>query len=335
MRNVTINYTSSDNCGVASCSIISITSNEPINGTGDGDTDPDWEIVDANHVRLRAERASNGGGRTYTITVKCVDANGNMSTATTTVVVAHNITGPASGSSFKIKTPVSFSGTFWDLPGKRHTAQWSFGTLSASGTVVEPSGSKLGTVTGTYTFTSPGIYRVRLNVTDNNGVTSYVNTAGELEAIVVIYDPSAGYTIGGGWIDSPAGAFAADPTLIGKVGFGFNSKYTNATNPKGETWMRFNLGSFEFDALNYDYLVISGAKAQFRGFGKVGGSAGYDFTLTVIDGQLSGGGGVDKFRLKIWEKTSGRIVYDNQMGAGDADDPTTPVGGGSSIVIKK
>jgi len=335
MRDVTINYTSSDNCGLASCSIISITSNEPVNGTGDGDTDPDWQIVDANHVRLRAERAANGGGRTYTITIKCVDVNGNMSTATTTVAVAHNITGPVSGSSFKIKTPVSFSGTFWDVPGKRHTAQWSFGTLSTSGTVVEPSGSRLGTVTGTYTFNSPGIYRVRLNVTDNTGVTSYVNTAGELEAIVVIYDPSAGYTIGGGWIDSLAGAFAQDPALIGKVGFGFNSKYTNATNPKGETWMRFNMGSFEFDALNYDYLVISGAKAQFRGFGKVNGSAGYDFILTVIDGQLTGGGGVDKFRLKIWEKTSGRTIYDNQIGASDADDPTTPVGAGSSVVIKK
>ena len=335
MRDVTINYTSSDNCGVASCSIISITSNEPVNGTGDGDTAPDWEIVDANHVRLRAERAGNGDGRTYTITVKCVDANGNMSIATTTVVVAHNIKGPVSGSAFKIKTPVSFSGTFWDVPGKRHTAQWNFGTLSTSGTVVEPSGSRPGTVTGSYIFNSPGIYKVRLNITDNTGVTSYVSTAGELEAIVVIYDPSAGHTIGGGWIDSPAGAFTANPTLTGKVGFGFNSKYTNSTNPKGQTWMRFNSGGFEFEALNYDYLVIAGAKAQFRGFGKVGGSAGYDFILTVIDGQVTGGGGVDKFRLKILEKTSGRVVYDNQMGASDAADPTTPAGTGSSIVIKK
>jgi hypothetical protein len=336
MRDVTVNYTSSDLCGTASCSIISVTSNEPINGTGDGDTSPDWEIVGPNLVRLRAERAGGGEGRIYTITIQCVDVNGNSSIATATVVVGHNIKGPLSGSAFKINTPVTFTGAFWDVPGRKHTARWSFNDLSASGTVVEPNGLKLGSVTGTYTFTAPGIYRVRLNITDDKGVTSYVNTAGDIEAIVVVYDQNGGHTIGGGWITSPVGAFAAAPSLTGKVGFGFNSSYAkNATNPKGETWMKFILGEFEFNALNYDYLVVAGAKAQFKGFGKVNGVSGYEFTLTVIDGDIKGGGGVDKFRLKIWRKTTGVIVYDNQMGASDADDPVTPVGSGSSITIKK
>ena len=40
--------------------------------------------------------------------------------------------------------------------------------------------------------------------------------------------------------------------------------------------------------------------------------------LTAIDGQVNGGGGVDKFRIKIWDKDDGeRVVYDNQMGAAD------------------
>ena len=40
-----------------------------MDGTGDGDTSPDWEVIDAHHVLLRAERAGNGSGRIYTITV--------------------------------------------------------------------------------------------------------------------------------------------------------------------------------------------------------------------------------------------------------------------------
>lgn len=47
------------------------------------------------------------------------------------------------------------------------------------------------------------------------------------------------------------------------------------------------------------------------------------------------GGGVDKFRIKIWNKTTGVIVYDTQMGQSDEADPTTEVGTVSSIVIKK
>jgi hypothetical protein len=57
------------------CSV-AVTSNEPVNGTGDGDTSPDWVIVDSHHVQLRAERAGNGNGRVYTINVTCPTANG-------------------------------------------------------------------------------------------------------------------------------------------------------------------------------------------------------------------------------------------------------------------
>src|SRR6185503_16010444 len=72
MRDITVNYTVTDNCGMPAC-VLSVTSNEPINGTGDGDTAPDWEIVDAHHVRLRAERAGTGNGRIYTIYIACTD----------------------------------------------------------------------------------------------------------------------------------------------------------------------------------------------------------------------------------------------------------------------
>jgi hypothetical protein len=73
-----------------SCQIKSVASNEPINGTGDGNTDPDWVITGPLTLQLRAERAGNGTGRTYTITVECTDGSGNSSTKDVTIVVAHD-----------------------------------------------------------------------------------------------------------------------------------------------------------------------------------------------------------------------------------------------------
>jgi hypothetical protein len=336
MRDVTINYSATDGCGGVICQITNITSNQPIDGTGDGDTSPDWEFVDDHHVRLRAESAGGSEGRIYTITVTCTDAAGNVATKTVEVHVGHNILTPTSGTAFKINTAVTFTGTFWDVPGKRHTAVFQFDDLTTGATVVEPVGSKNGTVKATYTFKDPGVYKVTLKVTDNTGVTSWVDTQNDLEALVVAYDPSGGYTSGGGWANSPLGAYVTDPTKTGKMTFGFNSKFfKTATNPKGESQLTFLLGNFDFNALNYDYLVIDKARAQFKGFGKINGVSGYEFIVTVIDGSVAGGGGVDKFRIKIWEKTTGIIVYDTQPGASDAANPTLDLGFGSDIVIKK
>jgi hypothetical protein len=70
-----------------SCRIIGVTSNEPVNGSGDGDTAPDWSYTDGLALSLRAERAGGGAGRLYTITAQCTDAGGNAATKTTAVTV--------------------------------------------------------------------------------------------------------------------------------------------------------------------------------------------------------------------------------------------------------
>lgn len=57
--------------------IVSVKSNEPANGTGDGDTSPDWEITGDLTLKLRAERDGKGLGRIYTITIESVDNAGN------------------------------------------------------------------------------------------------------------------------------------------------------------------------------------------------------------------------------------------------------------------
>jgi hypothetical protein len=86
---ITVTASSTDVCGAATCAISGVTSSEPTNGHGDGNTDADWQITGPTTVQLRAERAGGSAGRVYTIEVRCSDAAGNASVGTTTVTVTH------------------------------------------------------------------------------------------------------------------------------------------------------------------------------------------------------------------------------------------------------
>ncbi|MGZ8853091.1 MAG: putative Ig domain-containing protein, partial [Thermoanaerobaculia bacterium] len=84
---VAVAYSASDLGDPSPACTLAVISNEPVNGTGDGDTAPDWEIVDGHHVRLRAERAGTGRGRIYTVTARCSDRFGNTAQSSSAAVV--------------------------------------------------------------------------------------------------------------------------------------------------------------------------------------------------------------------------------------------------------
>ncbi len=90
MVNVTIAVTAVDLVDPSPViQIISVSSDQPINGTGDGDTAPDWIVTGPLTLQLRAERAS-GTTRTYTITFTATDFSGNVATGTVQVTVTGN-----------------------------------------------------------------------------------------------------------------------------------------------------------------------------------------------------------------------------------------------------
>jgi hypothetical protein len=68
--------------------IVTVTANQPINGPGDGNTAPDWEITGPLTLNLRAERAG-GADRLYSIEVVTTDFSGNSTTSTVVVSVSH------------------------------------------------------------------------------------------------------------------------------------------------------------------------------------------------------------------------------------------------------
>ncbi len=179
-----------------------------------------------------------------------------------------------------------------------------------------------------HTYATAGVYTVTVMVSDGAG--AFGSKAFEF---AVIYDPNGGFITGGGWIDSPEGAYAADPTLTGKVNFGFVSKYKKgASVPTGNTTFKFKAADLEFKSTSYDWLIISGSTASYTGEGTINGGGRYGFTLSEIDGDVSGG--EDKFRIQIWDNDNGDLVYDNQMGDDDAADATTVLGGGSIVIHK-
>jgi hypothetical protein len=185
------------------------------------------------------------------------------------------------------------------------------------------------TVTGSLgSFSTPDVVETCVRAVDLAG-----NQSVEECTYIAVFDPSAGYVTGAGTIDSPPGALLGSPAT-GAARFGFQSKYARgAYVPTGSTSFKFRAGDLEFDSTSYVWLVVSGARAQYKGSGMIRNQAGtFDFILTAVDGDQPGGGGIDKFRIKITGPSG--VVYDNQMGAADDAAPSTAIAGGH-IVIRK
>jgi hypothetical protein len=222
-----------------------------------------------------------------------------------------------------VNTAISASASFTDPDVlETHTAVWNWGDgTTSAGTVTESNGS--GSVSGSHPYTADGVYTITLTMSDDDGASGQSTFS-----YLVVYNPSAGFVTGGGWITSPAGAYSANPALTGKATFGLNAKYKSGdTVPSGNTEFQFPAANLNFHATSYDWLVITTNQAQYQGSGTINGAGNYGFLLTAQDG--GGGSAPDKIRLMIWDKNNhNAVVYDTQPGAPITASPTTALGGG-------
>jgi hypothetical protein len=240
----------------------------------------------------------------------------------------------APGEPVAVGTVVAASVSFSDDLADGHTVQWSWGdgTPSTEGSLSIANGT--GIANADHAYLNAGVFTIAASVSDACGGAAATRQ-------VVVFDPSAGFVTGGGWIVSPPGAYAAEPTLTGRANFGFVSKYhKGATTPSGETEFQFQTASLNFHSDSYDWLVVAGARAQFKGTGAINGNPGYKFMLTAIDGALLGEAKrYDRFRIKIWHpdmSASDVVDYDNQIDTtlqGGSSEGTA-IGGGSIVIHK-
>lgn len=240
------------------------------------------------------------------------------------------------GTPVAINTLVPVSLTFTDTGlADVHTAQWVWGDGEPNGLGVVTEAFGAGSAASYHSFATSGVYTVSATISDACASSTVTRQ-------VVVYDPSSGFVTGGGWITSPMGAYVARPTLTGRANFGFVSKYLKgATVPSGNTEFQFQTANLNFHSESYEWLVVSGARAQYKGVGSINGVNGFKFLLTAVDADLLGGGNqADRLRIKIWhvDATTGIDVvdYDNNLDASLAGGTSegTALGGGSIVIHK-
>ncbi len=238
------------------------------------------------------------------------------------------------GNPVAVGTLLPASVSFTDNAADLHEGQWTWGDGSPASpaTVTEANGA--GVANADHIYRAAGVYTVAASVSDSCGSAAVIRQ-------LVVYDPSGGFVTGGGWIDSPAGAYLADPNLTGRANFGFVSKYLKgATVPIGQTEFQFQTAKLNFHSESYQWLVVAGARAQYKGTGSVNGSGGFSFLLTAVDGDLlSDARRADRFRIKIWHTdVNGNDMadYDNQIDPAlqGGTSEGTVIGGGSIVIHK-
>jgi hypothetical protein len=265
------------------------------------------------------------GKRPTTTTITCIPTIVPITTGTVTCTAVVSDAGPASSA----------------------TAPTGFVTFSRDGVLsIPPTQCTLTTGPGStsscsVTLTS-GTAKVEVIGATYSGSNVHASSSATTPAIIVFYDPNGGFVTGGGYVTHNPAWTVPQYLTPGKDNFGFVAKYKkNApapAAPEGETEFQCKVCDINFHSSSLDWLIVSsitsgpnaGAmKGWYQGSGTINGSGDYGFQVTIIDK-----GSIDYFRIKIWNKTSGGVIYDNQPGAPDGTDPITLSAGGNIVIHK-
>jgi PKD repeat protein len=297
---------------------------------------------------------------TITATLTADDGVNAPVVDTTTITVANEAPGiglvTVPSAPVPVGTSVTALTTFVDVGSNdTHTATISWGDATGSVGLVTESGGN-GSVSGTHAYTTAGTYTVSITVVDDDTGT----VTGTAASRVVVFDSGNGFITGGGWINSPSGAYtpanASDADLVGRAEFGFViRKRASDPVPTGNTEFQMRLRKaghddhghrgrddrrddgwsrevkFDFKSTSYTSLAVTGTtKGVYRGTGKVNGATGYSFLVSVVDGRSTHSS--DRFRIKIWNTATGAVLYDTEPGAAEDATAVTPAGCGSIVI---
>lgn len=286
------------------------------------------ETVSADFPTVNPLQPAFGGGTSDGFVAKIADDN----------------TGPLASNVEAIPNPVAVGNNITVSANVDDTAAGGSSIASAEFSIESGPFSSMAAADGTYdevsedvtanigSFAEPAVLKICVRGTDATG-----NVGAEECIFLAIYDPEGGFVTGGGWIDSPEGAYAPDPLLTGRANFGFVSKYKKGAKvPTGQTEFQFQVADLNFHSEVYEWLVVAGPTAKFKGTGTINGAGNYGFMVTATDEELTPNTDVDLFRITIWDKDNNdTVIYDNKMGESDDSDAGTELGGGNIVIHKK
>ena len=180
---------------------------------------------------------------------------------------------------------VSFSADVVDECDDDVDVEWNFGDGSPLSS--EPN----------HAYGQPNIYNVTITATDDCG-----NQATD-SIIIVVYDPGAGFTSGGGWFVPDGDSFidgVGVTDTVSKANFGFIVKYKKgADNPDGNLEFQYKAGDINLRSSDMEWLVVqSETKVRFKGKATINGEGLYTFKVTAEDNGEPGTG--DWFKIEIW-----------------------------------
>lgn len=98
--------------------------------------------------------------------------------------------------------------------------------------------------------------------------------------------------------------------------------------PMGNIDFKFHGGKIDLKSTEIDYLVLRNHVAHFKGSGNLKGTGDVAFFVSLVDGKVLGFR-TDYFRMKIWDKASGAVIYDNEPGAPLPSEASQALGNGS------
>ena len=228
-------------------------------------------------ARTTVTCADNG---TFTLALA---GGGSRDTVTVKVADAAPVITKAAGSApVAIGRPASVTAVFTDAGARdTHTCtiDWADGSKPYTGPVCKAE----------HRYTSAGVRRPVVTVKDDDGGKA-IRTLPEL----VVYD-RAGKAAGSG--------------TVGRAAFSFSAAYgKKATVPTGR--VTFTAPGVSLSATASDWLVVTGKQAVYQGTATVNRKSGYAFRVTAVDGRP------DTFRIRIWQKSTGKVVYDGGGKAG-------------------
>ena len=209
------------------------------------------------------------------------------------------------------------------------TIAWGDGSSSAA-TLTENNGNI--SISGTHRYADAGFYSATVTVNTVGGLST-----SRASGTIVVVDMDNGNLDAEGWITSPNGACTSNAVCgdlrRGRVKFNLEAKYTDDRRTRLESEVKVDFDDEWFKSKSAEWLVVNGGLAVIKGTGTIKGLGNYDYLISALDGNPPRSG-TDRIRIKIWNHSTGEVVYDTNRGAGDGAAPTVALGGGK-VKVKR